>query len=315
MKKYITWILLFLLFMTGCGENGQIMSETITPSPSQPPTEICMDDLSDGNIAYNPSENSLSLWTCKERNYQMYTLKKNNEWFGPVVTWKAPKNAIYDNFVYGSDGSLYACRKNYSGHKLEKQCLIRLRKNKKVTSISLTNLPKKEIKDISFSGTALALTFSDYSVRFYNIAEGQAFGDSHIKGCSEKNILQQYWYFTQEREKTSGQMLFKSYDIRTGEAGKSYPLGTSQFVPVSNYREKLYVLLPSGIYTGTPEGTSLSKQMDYSSLSLPENARIACFQAARDDMIYLGYYDEKQIFHLRIVTLSPLCYTDRQKKA
>lgn len=315
MKKYITWILLFLLFMTGCGENGQIMSETITPSPSQPPTEICMNDLSDSNIAYNPSENSLSLWTCKERNYQMYTLKKNNEWFGPVVTWKAPKNTIYDNFVYRSDGSLYACRKNYSGHKLEKQCLIRLRKNKKVTSISLTNLPKKEIKDISFSGTALALTFSDYSVRFYNIAEGQAFGDSHIKGCSGKNILQQHWYFTQEMEKTSGQILFKSYDIRTGEAEKSYPLGTSQFVPISNYREKLYVLLPGGIYTGTPEGTSLSKQMDCSSLSLPENARITCFQAARDDMIYLGYYDEKQIFHLRIVTLSPLCYTDRQKKA
>ncbi len=314
MKKYIPCILLFLFLLSGCQNEGQTIAETTAPAPSAAPSEISMGSLSGNYFAYNPLENSLSLWTHTKKTYHMYTLKRNHQWFGPVVSWKAPKNCIYDNFVYGSDGSLYACQKKFYKNTLQNQTLIKLRKNKKVSKIPLSSLPKKEITDISFSGTALALTFCDNSVRFYNIAEGQALGASNIKGCSGKNMLQEHFYFTEEKNATTGEAALISYDIRTGEVQKTYPLGIRNTVPVSNYREKLYLLLPSGIYTGNTKEASLFKQTAFSSLGLPENARITFFQAARDDTLYLGFYDSKQIFHLRIVTLSPLCYTNKHTK-
>lgn len=311
MKQYIVSFLLFLFLLTGCsGKEETIAHIPATPAPL-PQTEIPMNKFANRTFAYNPSENSLSMWTCKKRTYQMYTLKKDNQWFGPIVSWKAPKNSFYDNFSYGSDGSLYACQKSFRGQTLQSQSLIRLRKNKTVCKIPLVQLPKKEITHISFSGTALALTFADNSVRFYNIAEGQAFGDSHIHGSLGKNILQKYWYITQESKE--GEMCLKSYDIRTGESQYTFPLGANQTVPFSNYREKLYLLLPGGIYTGSTENAVLQKQVDFSSLNLPSDTNITFFQAARDDTLYLGFYDKEQIYHLRIVTLSPLCYTNRQK--
>lgn len=314
MKKYILCIFFFLFLLTGCENEEPTIAGTATPTPKTVPAEISMGSLSVSNLAYNPAENSLSLWTHNKKTYRMYTLKEDNQWFGPVVSWKAPQNCIYDNFVYGSDGSLYACQKKFSKNVLQNQVLIKLRKNKKVSKIPLTNLPQKEVTDISFSGTALALTFSDGSVRFYNIAEGHALGDSNIKGVSGKNILQEHFFFTEEKNTSTGEVALKSYDIRTGEVQKTYPLGIGNMVPVSNYREKLYLLLPTGIYTGDTKESSLFKQTDYSSLSLPEGARITFFQAARDDTLYVGFYDSKQTFHLRIVTVSPLCYTNKHTK-
>lgn len=310
MKNYILCTLLFVLLLTGCGDEGQKVAGTAAPTPEAVPSEISMGSLPAGSFAYNPSENSLSLLVCTKKSYSMYTLKKDNQWSGPVSSWKAPKNCIYDNFIYGSDGSLYACRKKYSQNALQKQALVKLRKNNKVTKIPLSKLPQKEITGISFSGTALALTFSDGCVRFYNIAEGMPLGAPDIKGSSGKNMLQEHFYFTEEKN-SSGKISLVRYDIRTGERQKTYPLGTGSFVPASNYRERLYVLLPNGIYTGSTLDNSLFKQLDSSSLKLPERVQITFFQAARDDTLYLGYYDSEQIFHLQIVTLSPLCYTNK----
>lgn len=311
MKKYILFTIFFLFIMSGCEDEGETAAGTASPTPQPTPIEISMGSLSADSFAYNPSENSLSLWIRKKKSYSMYTLKKDNQWFGPVVSWKAPPNCIYDNFVYGSDGSLYACQKQYSKSTLKKQTLVKLRKNKKVAEIPLRNLPQKEITGISFSGTALALTFDDGNVRFYNIAEGLPLGASNIKGSPGKNMLREYFYFTEEKDSATGETSLIRYDIRTGERERTYPLGTGSAVPASNYRETLYLLLPNGIYIGNTNDSSLLKQLDYSSLALPDRAQITFFQAARDDALYLGFYDSEHIFHLRIVTLSPLCYRDK----
>lgn len=312
MKTYIAIAFAALLILTGCRDEGSTIAEEAAPTPANTAAEIDMEGHTAECFLYNSMENSLSMITKDKHNYSLFVWHGEGGWSAPVTSWKCKKKEALENFVYSTDGTLYACKKQYENKKLIGQTFVKLRKNGTQQTISLKNMNQVgsenyNITDIKFDGTALALTYACGTVKFYNIEEGQALGAASIRGTAGRNMLYDFHYLTETIDQDSQRPSLKDYDIRTGEVTKTFPLGepgqTDMDIQLTNYRDKLYLLSPNGLFSGSCTNSILYKLADRDSLPLPEENRILYFQAARDDMLYLAFLDGSSRVHLYHFTL------------
>ncbi|MCH5252783.1 MAG: hypothetical protein J1F22_07395 [Lachnospiraceae bacterium] len=282
--------------------------------------EIPLTGFQPETFAYNPANNTLHLIEKKKRIYTIRTLQADNS-FSPVKNWwKLSSHSHLDNFVYNSTGGLYACLKSNRSKGAVKQALVFLTKKNRMKKISLQKInqvpatgpdaarkkkggsTRHRIQDIKFSGTALALTYHNRAVKFYNIVEGQALGASRITGIPNRNSFYNYQYLSvsPKANKTGGQLT--RYDIRTGEISGTVSFGdtknTNKPFYLTNYREQLYLLSDDGLFFGTQEDETLKKAADISELPMSATSQIRFFAAARDDTLYFSCLDDSGRIHL-----------------
>lgn len=338
MKKYILYCITILIFLCGCGSGANSLpagsdSGSVTDSGSenshankQPLSEnISLKGHKAIAFAYNPVSNSLTLFEKNKNTYTAYSLQPGNTWAEMPEQWTVKKSQFLDNFTYGSSGLLYACRKYYDkkGH-LRAQSFVQLTNKGKIKTIPLrklnqtpksasgTNAKKIRVKnhevenysvqDIRFCGTALAITYADHTVKFYNIAEGQALGCDGITGESGRNSFYDYHYISAVPDSSTRKFLLKDYDIRSGELTHTISLFTEKNTTapyyMANYRERLYLLSADGIFYGNNTENSLTKKIDFSLLGIDASDKIRYFEAARDDVLYIVYENKEAALSL-----------------
>lgn len=254
---------------------------------------------------YNAVKNTLCVISHTKNTYRLYSLEVDDCWSRPRQ-WKVSPGEELLHFAYDPDGNLYACRKSRHGKKIS-QSLVRLHNNGRITKIMLKDLEKvpktsdtgisHDITDIRFSGTALAITYRNHAVKFYNIAEGQALGADSVTGTAGQNIFYDLHYLSPGTRAHSNTLRLTYYDIRTGE--KEYAcniVSTSRrAIWLANYREKVYLLTSDGLFTGNCSEAAFTKKLSF---SLPAGIHILSLQAARDDIIYFAWMDGSGSPHL-----------------
>lgn len=264
---------------------------------------------------YNPAGSSLCAITHSRHTYRLLVLEPDGQWTASS-RWTTSSGEELLHFVYNGDGALYACRRTI--RKSSGQALVRLRKNGRISKITLrdlnqvpktffdTRMKKKgqkvshDITDIQFSGTALAVTYGNYAVRFYNIAEGHALGSAALTGSARQNIFYDHHYLALDKKSSSASPRLKNYDIRTGELEQTIPLPAlpQGEIRLSHYRERVWLLCGNTLCAGTFPEMSLSQEQVLPSSVLPAGSRIHSINAARDDVLYLSYRDSTMTLHL-----------------
>lgn len=331
MKKYILYILSVLILMAGCdtktntvstGNDSTGSSHTNTQKVS---VEIPLGSHRAKAFAYNPAENTLTLFERKHNTYYACQLQADNTWATARSCWTVKKDFVLDNFTYSPDGLLYACKKRYhtKGH-LIRQSFVRLTGHGKIQSVPMkklnqtpkaapnTSSPKKngiaEVLDIKFSGTALAFTYKNHAVKFYNIAEGQALGSAGIHGEAGLNAFYNCHYICAASDSNTRKNTLGNYDIRSGDLAHSITFAgdKNRTMPyfLKNYRDKLYLLCEDGLFCGTYTGNSLQKRTDLSFPDISSAPRLKYFEAARDDILYIVYQDDNANLHLYRLSVS-----------
>ena len=285
---------------------------------SYPVIEIDVQDHPSDTLVYDPANNLLASITKEKNVYSLSTWQRESGWTSRGTSWKVKKNEILDNFSYSATGALFACLKSYKKGRLNKQDIVRLRKNGEMQSLSLIDLENagmqhrstsiSEITDLQYSGTALAVTYQYGAVKVYNIAERQALGAENLTGTSKHSLFYDLHFITVMKNRASQEVLLQDFDIRSGEITRSFSLGgngqdSSDFY-ISSYRDELYLLSVKGIFTGSFTETVLVQRLTYSDLHLPDHHRIVYWQAARDRTLYIGYQTSDNHFHLRYMTLA-----------
>lgn len=283
-----------------------------------PAIEIDVQNHPSDTLVYDPMNNVLTSITREKDIYNLSTWQKESSWSSGVKSWKVKKNEVLDNFSYNTTGALFACLKSYKKGQLNKQDIVRLRKNGEIQSLSLIDLENtslqrrstsiSEITDLQYSGTSLAITYQYGAVKIYNIAERQALGAENITGTSKHSLFYDLHFITVMKNRTSQEVLLQDFDIRSGEITRSFSLGgngqDSSDFHISSYQDELYLLSAKGIFTGPFTETVLVQQLAYRDLHLPDHHRIVYWQAARDRTLYIGYQTPDNHFHLRHMTLA-----------
>lgn len=283
-------------------ETFTVSGNSVQEDSSLSPEEISLTGYIPEFFLYNSVDNTLAIITRQGQVYTLYTLLKGTGW-EKYASWKCKEHEVLDTFAYASDGALYCFRKNFQKKELKKQELVKCKKDGNFQTIQLQKLGSTEVTDIRFSGTALALTYKNQRVKFYNIAEKLALGSSSIKGLTGTNLFHDYHYITQETSKDSDSPLLTDYDIRSGEVNRSFsletPAETEDFpIHLTNYRKKLYLLTPAGLYTGTCDDSSLLRQAGWEDMQISSPDALCYFQAARDNTLYYAWKDDRQKLHL-----------------
>lgn len=313
---------LTLLTVTGCGsktrqastaETGKNVSGPAVTAAPAPAREVDFQGIHPEYFAYNMSTNTMTLIERSENTYTLHRLQADGHIQSPGIHWKIPAEHFLDNFVHGSDGTLYATLKHYNKKGQTRQSLVRLPNKGRYQTVkmqqlnttpvtSLDSFVRKKggvadhsITDVQFCGTALSITYSNYAVKFYNIAEGLPLGDSHITGTAGRGAFFNSLFVTTglsaDHESRLG-----FYDIRTGEEVRSLTLEGIQ--SISNYRDTLYLLTKNALYKGIMESTVFSKVTGLSELGLPPGGRIHRIYAVRDHKLYLACQDSQAAIHL-----------------
>ncbi len=311
MKKYLIYCLTVLCFLIGCSAGDTTdtagSGQTAAGSKDAPvgsAEEISLGKYTVAALLHNPASNELTLIRRKRHTYSLYVLETGDVWSPCQASWTVKKGSSLDNFVFGPSGVLYAVRKEPQKKKSPAQTFLRLDHNGKFTPVTLQDLDRseQEIKDIQFSGTTLAVTFSDRKAKFYNIKEGAALGAANIKGTPGKSAFQQHNYITVSWKDSRGVYALDFTDIRFGENIRTLslkPAAVSDFCFLSNYRDRIYFLCGDGIYKGPVKDENLTLMVDYASLDLPSSCRVTSLIAARDDKVYITWLDEKKKLHLQ----------------
>jgi hypothetical protein len=256
------------------------------------------------------AENTICFLEHSGRTYSLYTITAKGTVQKSDSKWRTPSGYILDNFVYGADGAFYAVLKHYNNKSKTIQSFVQLKKDGTYQAIKLKNLnqiPKTKldssdlsITDIHFSGTALSVLYSNYAVKFYNIAERLPLGDSHITGTAGQAAF--YNSVFASTGLTDGyKSILNFYDIRTGETRNSFSmedLAMGEILLLANYRDSFYLLTKNGLYTGSITDPGFTLVCDTSSLGLPSGGRIHRLYAARDDTLYLVWQDSQAVYHL-----------------
>lgn len=321
MKKW-TCMLLFTVFILSTAVGCQkINEEAITTEAeiniSGPAIQsrnivssmISLDGISPDFFAYNMASNSLTLISRSETTYTLYRLRADGSLQDPGIHWRIPDDYSLDNFVYGPDGSFYAVLKYYDKKGKTHGSLVLLQNKGTYKTVELKDLNEipdtkldsyvkkkgkksnRSITDIQFSGTALAITYSNYAVKFYNISEGMPLGDTSITGTAGHNVFYNNLFITTGL--TYGRKgTLNYYDIRNGE--KQNSIHMDDILYVTNYREKLYLLTKDSILEGRTTSTSFSKSVSIQGLSLPSKTQNLELYAAREDKLYLVYRDSRE---------------------
>lgn len=325
---YLFFVFLLLSLLSGCESTAEQASSpnaganvteaaVALKNDSGQLKEIALGGLSPEYFAYNMSSNTLALITRKENIYTLHRLLADGTIQNTDLHWHVPDEHFLDNFVYGSDGTFYAVLKHYDKKgktiqdlvKLSRKGTYRTAKLKSLNEVRRTKFDtyvKKKgstadhsITDILFSGTALSVTYSNYAVKFYNIAEGFPLGDNSITASSGQSAFAHNIFVTTGfSENYSSSLYF--YNIQSGEKIHSL-LIKEDVLFVANYREILYLLTKSGLYRGSVETAEFEKKSDFASLGLPAGGRIDHFFAARDDKLYFVYQDNLAHFHVYTV--------------
>lgn len=319
MKNWTCFLFTILILSTtvGCQKNNE---ETITTEAeinvSGPAVQsqnivssmISLDDISPDFFAYNMASNSLTLISRFENTYTLYRLRADGSLQNPGIHWRIPDDYTLDNFVYSPSGSFYAVLKNYDKKGKTHGSLVLLQNKgtyKTVPLKGLNDIPDtkldsyvkkkgkisdRSITDIQFSGTALAITYSNYAVKFYNISEGMPLGATSITGTSGHNVFYDNLFITTGL--TYGRKgTLNYYDIRNGE--KQNSIHIDDILYVTNYREKLYILTKDSILEGRTTSSSFNKSVSIHGLSLPSKTQNLELYAAREDKLYLVYWDSQ----------------------
>lgn len=293
-------------------QSSVVTGASIEDSQTMTQREISLEGLEPKQFLYNYVDNIPALIVQSKNTYTLYTLGKKNTW-EKISSWKCKSSQTLDTFTYSPDGTLYCVCKQYEQNKQFKQKLMvgqkvfRCKKDGSMQEIKLQKIGLKEICDIRFAGTALAVTHADHSVVFYNILEKRALGDDSVRGEPGVNIFYDHCYFSLMNS-PSGECLLADYDMRTGTILKTFALGdasvSAQEIKITNYHEKMYVLTPSGLYTGLYTDNALLNQAGLAELKLADLGRVKYFQAARDDVIY--YAKEEDNGKLRYMKVNIL---------
>ena len=273
--------------------------------------EISLEGFEPEQFSYNPVDNLPVMISKKGDTYSVYERKGTYEWF-KKVSYSCGKNEILDTFVYSTDGKMYCVRKRYEKDKryqkkvLVRQNLMRGNKDGTLKEITLKNLGIKEIKDIRFEGTALAITFSDRSVKFYNIEERYALGADKIRGEAGKDVFYDFCYFTASSS-SSGEPMIVDYDIRSGEKIKSFLLTDKsksiRSVYLANYHENLYIMTEYGLYVGNYTDNIFYCRVKREDLEIEDLESLFFVRAARDNTLYYAWKDEKFRVHLAQINI------------
>ncbi len=320
MKKYIAYFSFFLFSLA-----GTFLSPYRDKKAAEKTSrikEIPLAHLQAEAFAYNPAGNTLHLIQKKKHTYAIRTLQPDKRFSSVKNHWKIPSHYVLEHFVFNSTGRLFACRKYDADKGNTKQSLVFLTNKNRIKKIPLQKIsavppvgadialsPKKRtvscgVQDIKFNGTALALTYHNGAVKFYNIAEGQALGASDITGTAGCNSFYRYEYLSPDRKNNR----ILRYDIRTGEVSGTVSLGnspdSSEPFYMANYRERLYVLSKDGLFCGAQEDAALKKVADISELPITAINRIRFFAAARDNTLYISLLDDSSRIHLYYLNAS-----------
>ncbi len=349
MKKYIKPIPIFLIASaviaitvslrydtprssTMTGATGRSITAVSAGEEDKPAGEIPLPGQ-DGirELFYNPARNSICLIRQSGERLQLSTLGVDNVWT-PSTEWKIPSKARLAHFVYGTDGKLYACLTD-SSKKAAGQKLVRLKKNGTISEIPLTDLEKipktprdsaikkngasarQQIADIKFSGTALAITYQNSAVKFYNVEEGQALGASSLRGDAHQSIFYKYHYLTSYSGKSSSALRLRDYDIRTGTLEHTIipvsPDCTDREFYLSSYKETICLLSSDGLFTGGFTDSRFHRILSLKETGLTAIESVQLFQAARDHVIYISYLDEDGVLHLIRIDIARINSTAR----
>lgn len=283
-------------------------------------TTIDTSSVNSSQLVYNPMDDTLGAISHKKSCYSLSTWQPETQWTTGVVSWKIKKDKKLDNFTYNTNGALYACLKQYKKGALQKQSVVRLRRNGKIQKVKLSSLNQlrknnkrkqsiPEITDIQCDDTSISVTYKHGAMKIYNLAEGQALGAESITGSSKRNVFYDSHYFTTKKESKTKSVLLYNYDIRTGEISHTFPIGGKErdlsLFHLSHYHDTLYLLTPKGIFLGACTETKLFKYLSYSDLPQHTINDVTYFQAARDKTVYIGYQDNDKKFHLQYLTLPP----------
>lgn len=324
-SRLLLWflVLLIIYFFMGCGgktdntSKGSISQEESPQAVSYSSTTIQTDDDTEETFVYHPVNNVLSKIRHHKNTYSLSSWQQESGWTTEVESWKISKNCTLENFTYNTNGTLYACQKKKEKGKLIQQALVRLGKNGKIHKVRLTDLnhlskssPSSkglpEIADLQCNGTSIAITYRYGTVKIYNLAEGQALGASTLTGTPGQNTFYDFHYLTIENKEEAQSIILRNYDIRSGDATYTFPLGgpgqDSNSFHLSHYQNDLYLQTPQGIFAGQCTEATLTKILDYADLKLPKESRITYFQAGRDNTLYLGYLNEKEVFCLQLLS-------------
>lgn len=331
MKKYIKPIPLFFLisavlallaaFRYDSGSTPASTSATGSTISSMkeedmPANEIPLPDgITIHEFFYDPTKNTICFISRTGNTFQLFLLGIDNIW-KPSTKWNVSAKDDLVHFVYSTDGKLYACMKT-TQDKLMTQRLVRLKKDGTLSKIQLKALEKvpkisgrasHNITDIRFSGTALAITYQNTAVKFYNIEEGQALGASSIRGEAHHNIFYKYHYISSANVKNSSSLLLKDYDIRTGEQDHIIYLNDTdkhnREFWLDNYREKMWLLSVDGLFTGKYTDSRFQKVLTWEETALPEVCSVQKLLASRDNILYVAYLDDNDITHLIHIDVS-----------
>lgn len=326
MKKWTSlFLLICVILSTGC-QNSQEKSvpteaEFKIPKPSENQTvissEIPLHDILPEFLAYNMADNSLSLICRLENEYTLYYLYADSI-HSPNIHWHIPKGYTLDNFVYGTDGSFYAVLKHYDKKGNTCQTVVSLKKNGTYKTVPLKDINKvpdtkmdsylkkkkkksdHSITDIQFSGTALAITYSNYAVKFYNISEGMPLGDNGITGTPGQNVFYEHLFIMTGL--TYGRQDVLNYiDIRNGEKQNSIEI--DDILYVTNYREKLYILTKDRILHNQAATKTFREAANIHGLTLPQKTQNLKLFATRNDILYLFVQNHKGTPHLYRIPL------------
>ena len=302
MRRTCFLILIILSTVVGCQDK---LDESVT-TEAEIRTRLVSSQISLGNVspeffAYNMASNSLTIISRSENLYKIYRLDGNKNIQDPDIHWRIPKDYSLDNFAHSPDGSLYAVLKHYDKKGKTRQSIVLLQNNGSYRNISLKGLndipntkmdsyiKKKDkksdrsITDMRFYGTALAVTYSNYAVKFYNISEGMPLGDTGITGAPGRNIFYEHYFITTGL--TYGhEDILHYYDIRNGEKLNSVRL--EKLLCVSNYRGKIYLLTEDNILSGSIDSNEFQTTVSIRGLDLPSRTDIELF-ATREDGLYL----------------------------
>lgn len=283
--------------------NSSASGNSVAVVSALSPEKISLDGHKPETFLYSSVDNTPAMITRKESRYTLYLLRDGTSW-KKSTSWKCKGSEVLDTFTYGSDGALYCCLKEFKKKTLIRQKFLKCKKDGSFQEIKLQKLGGKEIRDIRFDSTALAMTFADHSVRIYNISEKRALGALSLKGMPGKNLFYRYHYITETASKDSKSILLRDYDIRSGETDKSFVLGKtretkSASVHLSNYHGDICVLTPAGLYTGTFDEAVLFRQAGWEDMQIISPESLLFFQNARDDTLYYAWEDESHEIHFQ----------------
>lgn len=332
MKKYIKPIPLFFLLSVALAILAAFRYDTGT-KPDMPDTAgrtvapIEEKDRPENEIPlpegihileffYNPAKNTICLISRSGNVFQLFSLGVDRIWI-PTSCWNVSSQDDLIHFVYSTGGKLYACMRTVKDKHMT-QDLVHLKKDGTISKIPLNELEKipkvsgkasNTITDIRFSGTALAVTYQNSAVKFYNIEEGQALGALSIRGEANRNIFYKYHYLSSVNTNATSSMMLMDHDIRTGEQDHTVNVnGTNNYdreFLLDNYREKVWLLSSDGIFSGKYTDSCFQKVLDWEELALPEIHSVQTFLCARDNVLYITYLDDHASIHLLHFNSSP----------